>query len=59
VFEQCGLPVGWVPLLVSIPFVGKLNTPINALGRLVAALSAAGHAAAPATPVAPPTSAPT
>jgi len=50
VFEQCGLPVGWVPLLVSIPFVGKFNTPINALGRLVAVLSAAGHATAPATP---------
>lgn len=47
VFEQCGLPMGWVPLLVSIPFVGKLNTPINTLGRLVAALTASRHVAAP------------
>jgi proton glutamate symport protein len=59
VFEQCGLPVGWVPLLVGIPFVGKLNTPINALGRMVAVLSSAGPAALPVTPVAPATSAPT
>jgi Na+/H+-dicarboxylate symporter len=32
-----GLPASLVPLLIGIPFVGKFNTPLNALGRLACA----------------------
>jgi Na+/H+-dicarboxylate symporter len=37
---QAGLPLDLVALLLGVPFVGKANTPVNALGRLacVAAL---------------------
>lgn len=38
--QHAGLPLDLVPILVALPFVGKANTPVNALGRLacVAAL---------------------
>jgi Na+/H+-dicarboxylate symporter len=40
VAQQAGLPLDLVALLLGVPFVGKANTPVNALGRLacVAAL---------------------
>lgn len=37
VFGQTGVPLAWVPVLTSLPFIGKLNTPLNALGRLLLA----------------------
>lgn len=41
VVGQFGLPAAVVPLLVGVPFIGKLNTPLNALGRLTCAVLAA------------------
>jgi Na+/H+-dicarboxylate symporter len=41
VVGQFGLPPAVVPLLVGVPFIGKLNTPLNALGRLACASLAA------------------
>lgn len=41
VVGQFGLPPAVVPLLVGVPFIGKLNTPLNTLGRLTCALLAA------------------
>jgi Na+/H+-dicarboxylate symporter len=51
VFGQTGVPLAWVPVLTALPFVGKLNTPLNAFGRLLlaAALKPAGFAAMPQT----------
>lgn len=37
-----GADPGLAPVLVAIPFVGKLNTPLNVLGRLLVATSARG-----------------
>jgi Na+/H+-dicarboxylate symporter len=37
VFGQTGVPLAWVPVLTALPFIGKLNTPLNALGRLLLA----------------------
>lgn len=34
VARQAGLPLDLVALLLALPFVGKANTPVNALGRL-------------------------
>ena len=34
VAQQAGLPLDLVALLLALPFVGKANTPVNALGRL-------------------------
>jgi Na+/H+-dicarboxylate symporter len=44
VFGQTGVPLAWVPVLTALPFIGKLNTPLNAFGRLLlaAALRPAG-----------------
>jgi Na+/H+-dicarboxylate symporter len=49
VFGQTGVPLAWVPILTSLPFIGKLNTPLNALGRLLlaAALKPASSACTP------------
>jgi Na+/H+-dicarboxylate symporter len=41
VVGQFGLAPAVVPLLVGVPFIGKLNTPLNALGRLACASLAA------------------
>jgi Na+/H+-dicarboxylate symporter len=40
VAQQAGLPLDLVALLLGVRFIGKANTPVNALGRLacVAAL---------------------
>lgn len=37
VFGQTGVPLVWVPVLTALPLIGKLNTPLNALGRLLLA----------------------
>ena len=37
VFGQTGVPLAWVPIFTGLPFMGKLNTPLNALGRLLLA----------------------
>ncbi|MFP5378320.1 MAG: dicarboxylate/amino acid:cation symporter [Vicinamibacteria bacterium] len=37
VFQQAGLPLGLVGVLGGLPLLGKGNTPLNALGRLVTA----------------------
>jgi Na+/H+-dicarboxylate symporter len=39
VFGQTGVPLAWVPVLTGLPFIGKLNTPLNALGRLLLAVA--------------------
>jgi Na+/H+-dicarboxylate symporter len=46
VFGQTGVPLAWVPIFTGLPFIGKLNTPLNALGRLL--LAAALKPAPPA-----------
>jgi Na+/H+-dicarboxylate symporter len=51
VFGQTGVPLAWVPVLTALPFIGKLNTPLNALGRLLLAT-----ALKPAAAWAPPAS---
>jgi Na+/H+-dicarboxylate symporter len=50
VAQQAGLPLDLVALLLGVPFVGKANTPVNALGRLacVAALVPRGPVQEPA-----------
>jgi Na+/H+-dicarboxylate symporter len=51
VFGQMGLPLALVPMLGSIPFVGKLNTPLNSFGRIACAaalVSAASRRTEPA-----------
>lgn len=40
VVGQFGMPPAVVPLLAGVPLVGKLNTPLNALGRLACAVLA-------------------
>lgn len=35
IFSQAGLPPEAIALVVGIPFLGKWNTPVNSLGRLV------------------------
>jgi Na+/H+-dicarboxylate symporter len=51
VFGQTGVPLAWVPVLTSLPLIGKLNTPLNALGRLLLAVAlTAAPAPAPWTP---------
>ena len=47
VFGQLGLPMPLVPLLIGIPFIGKLNTPLNTLGRLLGLLTLQPLAPAP------------
>ena len=37
VFQQAGLPLGLVGIVGGLPLIGKGNTPLNALGRLVSA----------------------
>ncbi|MDP1570150.1 MAG: cation:dicarboxylase symporter family transporter [Vicinamibacterales bacterium] len=37
VFQQAGLPLGLVGVIGGLPLLGKGNTPLNALGRLVCA----------------------
>lgn len=37
VFGQTDVPLAWVPVLTGLPVIGKLNTPLNALGRLLLA----------------------
>jgi Na+/H+-dicarboxylate symporter len=37
VVQQAGLPLDVAATLVAVPFVGKGNTPVNALGRLACA----------------------
>jgi Na+/H+-dicarboxylate symporter len=38
-FAETGVPLALVPLFTSVPFMAKANTPLNALGRLVATLA--------------------
>ena len=33
--QELGLPVGVAGVVAAIPFIGKLNTPVNSFGRLV------------------------
>jgi Na+/H+-dicarboxylate symporter len=37
VFQQAGVPLGLIGLIGGLPLLGKGNTPLNALGRLVCA----------------------
>ncbi len=41
VLQQAGLPLAAIGLVAGIPFLGKFNTPINSLGRLVSTALAA------------------
>lgn len=50
-FAEAGVPLALVPLFTSVPFMAKANTPLNALGRLVATL-AVSRAAGDRIPVA-------
>jgi Na+/H+-dicarboxylate symporter len=47
VFGQTGVPLAWVPVLTALPFIGKLNTPLNAFGRLLLAAALKPAAWAP------------
>jgi Na+/H+-dicarboxylate symporter len=35
IFTQAALPMELIAVVLGVPFLGKLNTPINSLGRLV------------------------
>lgn len=42
VFSSAGLPLEMLGIVAAIPFLGKFNTPINSLGRLVSTMVLAG-----------------
>ena len=48
VAQQAGLPLDLVALLLGVPFVGKINTPVNALGRLACIAALVPRVAQPA-----------
>lgn len=48
VFGWIGLPVEAIAIGIAIPLLGKLNTPLNSLGRLAAATVLISHPALPA-----------
>ena len=47
VFAWAGLPFEAVVVTAGIPLLGKLNTPLNSLGRLMSVVVLAGHGRAP------------
>lgn len=50
VFQQAGLDPANAAILAGLPLIGKLNTPVNALGRLAVTSWAARGVASPLVP---------
>lgn len=50
VFQQTGLDPTAAAILAGLPLIGKLNTPINALGRIAVTAWAVRHLPAPLVP---------
>jgi Na+/H+-dicarboxylate symporter len=50
VFSGAGLPIEVIALAAGIPLLGRLNTPLNALGRLLSAAILAARLGTPQSP---------